>query len=201
MKEDILEQMTYDWLVSQPGIFAKLNVKFKPTEEMLGYNKSKHRVPSDIDILATNLVDSNAPILSVTCKSWQTGFNADYFSKNLISNPDKEIGGKPIWKHFRELVDNLWNIAFIKSIKNEVGDFQKLNYILAITKFEGQSNSHHFINNDSFKNIFKENGIDVNFQIITVKEMTESILNRTNNTLEPTDFARLMQVLKAGKVI
>ncbi|EMY60654.1 hypothetical protein [Leptospira terpstrae] len=201
MKEDILEQMTYDWLVSQPGIFAKLNIKFKPTADILGYNNSKHSVPSDIDILAKNLIDPAAPILSVTCKSWQSGFNADYFSQNLISNRDKEIGGKPIWKHFRELVDNIWNLAFIKSIKNEVGEFQKLHYILAITKFEGQSNAQHFVNNDSFLKIFKENGIDVTFQILTVKEMADSILNRTNNTLEPTDFARLIQVLKAGGVI
>lgn len=54
MKEDILEQITEDYFVSQPGYFVKSNLKYRPDPSIDGYNATYDSVHSDIDVVAIN---------------------------------------------------------------------------------------------------------------------------------------------------
>lgn len=47
MKEDILEQLVEDWLVSEEGWFVKHNIKYRPHKNYAGYEPKKDSVHSD----------------------------------------------------------------------------------------------------------------------------------------------------------
>ena len=73
MKEDILEQIVDDWLISKEGAFTKHNVKFRPDSGRDDYNSKDDSSYSDIDILAVHVLSEipNQKVSIVSCKSWQ----------------------------------------------------------------------------------------------------------------------------------
>lgn len=115
MKEDILEQLVDGYFLRKPATFTKQNVKFKPEKAEItrlpSTERSKSTVPSDIDVLAIHLKNSEAERVSVvSCKSWQTGFDVDFWYEHL-SDPEKryrKVGTGQAWKKFRELTEPLW---------------------------------------------------------------------------------------------
>jgi hypothetical protein len=76
MKEDILEQITADYL-NLYGYFTLTNVKFHPSKNELGYVSRQDSVNSDIDVIGFNpLKAAPEKVIAVSCKSWQGGFYA-----------------------------------------------------------------------------------------------------------------------------
>lgn len=76
MKEDILEQIVDDWLLTKEATFTKSNIKFKPDHLAHDYSKRSDSNHSDIDILAVHLNGKGKKAVTVvTCKSWQNGFD------------------------------------------------------------------------------------------------------------------------------
>jgi hypothetical protein len=76
MKEDVLEQIVDDYLQFK-GYFTTHNVRFKPRLDHADYVGDQDRVPSDVDVVGYHPgLTGVARVMVVTCKAWQTGFNA-----------------------------------------------------------------------------------------------------------------------------
>ncbi len=203
MKEDILEQAVDDWLLSQEGVFTKHNVKFKPDENRRDFKKLEDSVNSDIDILAVNTNKKGvARVTAVTCKSWQAGINLKNWANDLINNPCKKLGNREVWKSCRELVIHKWSKAFVDTIKKETNS-NEFTYMIVCTKLVGDADKSHFENNNIFLSNFKKAG--AKNPVIKVKTFAEIYQDykdrKKGQTLESTQFGRLLQVIKASGVI
>jgi hypothetical protein len=205
MKEDILEQVFDDWLLSQDCTFTKHNVKFKPNLEHEDYNSKKDSVNSDIDVLGVHLDKTGVSRVSaVSCKSWQAGFNPQSMYNNLLNNPNLISGGREIWKAFRELVNPKWGKAFSNKIYEETGS-KDFTYYLFVTQLVGRDieksklefeKCEHFINN--LKYDFES---QIEIKIMTFKEVYEGhYKTRDKKTLEATELGRLMQIIRASGI-
>ncbi|MBX3163211.1 MAG: hypothetical protein KF900_01915 [Bacteroidetes bacterium] len=205
MKEDVLEQIIEDWLLSQSGTFTKHNVKYRPSKTELDYNSKADSSHSDIDVLAVHLNESGKKRVSVvSCKSWQQGFNPMSWHDALINNPsDKKFANKKVWKSFRELVIPKWSNAFREKIYEETQSYD-FTYYIAIAKLSGGKEAEVyksvFETEKSFLSLLKKNtNSKVEIKIITVNELLDEFFNKPNSTtLEATLVGRFMQVLKAS---
>lgn len=209
MKEDILEQIIDDWLLSQEGIFTKHNVKYRPDKKSNDYDSKTDSSFSDIDILSYNTrEESYERVCVVNCKSWQHGFDIKYFLENLTVNPNTKYGNKEIWKFFRELVVPKWTKAFVDKIKDETNS-SSFTYMIACTKFKGSEEKiklakKEFVSNDIFHNNFKNAGADVKIIIKSFDEIFDDYFKKIDksnlHTLEATEVGRLLQLIKASGV-
>ena len=203
MKEDILEQIIDDWLLSQHNTFTKHNVKFRPDETSIGYNSKTDSSYSDIDIIAIHLDKSSKEKVSVvSCKSWQHGFDPKYWHNKLTNHPNHIISGKEAWKALRELVEPKWSKPFRDKIFNETKSYD-FTYYLAVTKLIGKEAEKFklaFENEKMFINNLKhDNQSKVEIKIITFKEIFLEYFDRGDSkTLEATTVGRLLQVVKAS---
>jgi hypothetical protein len=215
MKEDILEQMVDDWLLTQSATFTKHNLKYKPLNTDEGFNSNSDAVNSDIDVLAVNLNKTGAErVRVISCKSYQYGFNPEHWF-HLLSlegavGKDKIVSGRPAWKHHRELCIPKWGKALARKVKEETmsSDFT---WILVVTKLQGENAIHwknKFESNSSFiENLKLDATSSIKIEIITVSELVKEYLERTTNagiristTVESTQFGRLLQVLTAAEI-
>lgn len=210
MKEDILEQLVDGYFLRKPATFTKHNVKFKPTKEDISHldtkTKSKFSVSSDIDVLAVHLNEKKEKRVSViSCKSWQDGFNIDFFYEHLIDEEKRNVrvGTSDPWKKFRELVEPNWAKAFREKVYTETNSFD-FTYYIAITKVK--KNKGLKIN--EFKNckLFLDNLSDkgrnkVKIEFITLEDMLTEIFNeKSDTTIEATEIGRFMQLIKAAEL-
>ena len=209
MKEDILEQIVEDWLIARNGCFVKHNVKFRPNKEEEGYITNQDAVHSDIDILAIDINKKGKDkVYAVTCKSWQSGFNAklwlDELEKN-ISDIEKKNYGREKWKYFRELAVDKWTKAFVDEINKQTGT-KSFTYIIACTKIvNNKGNEKEKIeNSEIFLERFKRAGADVKIEIITfneiVKEYLERLERKETNFVESTEIGRLLQLIYSSGI-
>ncbi len=203
MKEDVLEQIVDDWLLSQKGTFTKHNVKFRPDSDRDDYNSKTDSSYSDIDILAIHTHGvSNQKVSVVSCKSWQHGFSPKNWSNILTLHPCNKAGGREAWKFFRELVIPKWTEAFVQKIEEETNQTEFIYYI-ACTKIEGEDNRKYFEENKKLLNNLKDAGVKRPLiKIITFEEIFSDYFKRSNKqTLEATEIGRLLQLIKASKVL
>ncbi len=189
MKEDILEQLVDDYL-QQNGYFTRLNVKFKPSEEAIGYLAKKDSANSDIDVIGLNphLRGANR-VWVVNCKSWQSGVNLTHWISGI--EEDKVLNGKNAWKTFRELADTKWANAFIAKIEELTGT-RSFTYVTAVTKLIGDKSK--WVEHEKFRKNLDGNPI----KILTVKEILDYMNKKTAKTVAPSDVGRLLQVIKAS---
>jgi len=204
MKEDILEQVVDDWFLSQDGVFTKHNVKFRPSEGHKDYQKSADSSFSDIDVLAYNILAKGYDRVSaVTCKSWQSGFNPEWWARNLKTNPDASISGRSAWKFFRELVVPKWTDAFVQAVRSQTGQ-SRFTYYVVCARLYGNTNKLVFEANRDFKDAFDRCGANVRIRIRTFKELYNDYFSRVadnpRTTLEATQVGRLLQLIKASGV-
>lgn len=208
MKEDILEQIVDSWFLRQVSTFTKHNVKYKPSKEVVDKMdakvKSKYSVSSDIDVIAVHLDKIGVEKVSViSCKSWQEGFDIDFFYKNLGENgdPEKKVGTGPAWKKFREIYDPIWAKAFRDKVFEETKSHD-FTYYVAVTKFKNEKKNllMDFINCEKFISNLNNNGTyNVRIKFLTMEEMVKPILEEpTTTTLEATEIGRFMQLIKAA---
>ncbi|MFK7817306.1 MAG: hypothetical protein AB8G99_01195, partial [Planctomycetaceae bacterium] len=134
MKEDILEQLTDDYLQAR-GYFTRHNIKFAPDSNHPEFNSRKDSNHSDIDVVGFNPTLSGPErVLAVSCKSWQSGFHPARRIKKMQDGGI--IGGRKAWKAFRELAKPKWAEAFRDKIYQLTGSHE-LTYVTAVTKVKG----------------------------------------------------------------
>lgn len=205
MKEDILEQAVDDWLISQPGTFTKHNVKFKPSIDDPEFKQGSDAVNSDIDVLAIHAKKKGIQHVSaVSCKSWQGGFSPEFWYTKLKSNKNAVIGGRAIWKTFREISNRKWGYALASKIFQETGS-KNFTFYFVVTKLNGKNlkeSIKKFENDSDFiKNLKYDSNSKVEIKILTFKEIfDEHFMRRNAKTLEATELGRLIQILKAAGV-
>lgn len=205
MKEDILEQLVDSYFLRKPATFTKHNVKFRPdltglsTEE-----KRKYSVHSDIDVIAVQFKDAGEKEVSViSCKSWQSGFDVRFFYENLskLENHVVRVGTGPIWKKFRELVDEKWAKGFRDAVFRETRTYD-FTYYIAVTKLINENRVDDFKKCTLFLENLKENLTSkVQIEFITLEKMIMEIFGEENSTkVESTEIGRFIQLLKAAEI-
>jgi hypothetical protein len=210
MKEDILEQLVDNYFLRQPATFTKHNVKFKPDSVDIDHlgnsDKSKYSVPSDIDVLAVHLNEKGGKEVSaISCKSWQSGFDIDFFYEHLIDEEKRKVrvGTSELWKKFRELVEPNWSKAFRDTIYKETNTYN-FTYYIAVTKIKKNKDTkiEDFMNCPLFlKNLSNNNKSTVKIKFLTLKEMFQKIFDeKSNTTIESTEIGRLIQLMKAANI-
>ncbi len=209
MKEDILEQLVDGYFLRQQSTFTKHNVKYKPKKEdvddLTVKDRSQYSVPSDIDVMAVHFDKPGVVRVSVvSCKSWQSGFDLDFFYKNLGGLGDKNVrvGTGEAWKKFRELTEEKWAKAFREKIFKETQS-KSFTYYIAITKFKGvkyEKSIKAFENCELFiKNLSGNGEFDVQIKFLTLEEIMKNILGpEMNTTIESTEIGRFLQLIKAA---
>ncbi len=194
MKEDILEQLVCDYFETK-GYFTQCNVKFKPVASDEGYEPKQHGVHSDIDVLGYNpKLNGKDRVIAVSCKSWQEGFSPDWVI-NAISKKSN-LGGREVWRSFRELVDIKWSRAFRKVVRDQTG-VDEFVYYTAVTKLDKNANKKAWEENPDFKSMLP--GCDI--KLITLPEMVKSISDKMTKTVANSDLGRTIQLLKAAGML
>lgn len=181
MKEDILEQIVEDWLISKSSTFTKTNVKFKPGSAEIDFHSKSHSNSSDIDIIAVNLKEDGVErVTVVSCKSWQGGFNCEDWVKLLTATEESTLinrGNKAAWKYFRELVKPIWAKAFVEKIFEETGQ-RSFRYILAVTKLVKKSNKDCFETCQKFYDTLSNAGAEkVEIELKTIQQILDDYSN------------------------
>lgn len=211
MKEDILEQIAEDFYSKRVGYFTKHNIKYRPSKEEPTYIAKYDSVHSDIDLIIIDTHKRNK-IITVSCKSWQGGFNISKF-KNTLENalnkqPSKTPGKRDDWCAFRELCIHRWTNSFLKILRNElnVADTQKieLEYVILCTKITKESlkNKSDFENSEAIKKYFKQKKVNLKLKIITIDETIAEILKiikeKDTPYVENTHLSRTLQLMIAS---
>jgi len=207
MKEDILEQLVDGYFLRKPKTFTKHNVKFKPSVEdissLTNLEKSKYSVSSDIDVIAVHLGEEyENKVSAISCKSWQDGFDIDFFYEHLTdeNKKKKRVGTSEAWKKFRELVEPTWAKAFRDKVFYETGSYD-FTYYIAITKIKKNKSKKidEFRNCNLFIDNLSNNGQNnVKIEFLTLEDMLSELLNeKTNTTIESTEIGRFIQLIKA----
>lgn len=205
MKEDILEQLVDSYFLRKPATFTKHNVKYRPDlSKMEVYEKKKYSVHSDIDVIAIHVNEKEQRRVSiVSCKSWQNGFDVDYFFENLsdINKHSVKVGTGPIWKKFRELVDIRWAKGFRDAVFQETGSYD-FTYYIAVTKLTKTSKINDFQECPFFLENLKEsfeNKVVIKF--LSLDKMMKEIFKEEHSTkVESTEIGRFIQLIKAAGI-
>ena len=133
-------------------------------------------------------------MMVITCKSWQDGFEIAGMARSLLTDPPNEmIGGKPAWKHFRELVVPKWSAAFLSAVKSATNT-EEFIHVTAITAATDINEKSVWENEPRFKAALKENPL----RIVTLSEMLEHISAQLGTTVASSQFSRTIQLIKAA---
>ncbi len=195
MKEDILEQLVEDWLQSR-GYFTRANLKFKPSPNHPEYNSQKDNQASDIDVLGIHPHLTGADsVMVVGCKSWQDGFDIFGMVKALVSEPDRRVGNKEAWKHFRELVVPKWTESFLEAVKNATNS-GVFTYVTALTIACDEHNKALWENNPKFGTALRGNPL----RIVTLHDMLTEVFSKLGTTVESSQFSRTLQLIKSAGI-
>jgi hypothetical protein len=134
MKEDVLEEVVDDYLKFL-GYFTRHNVSFKPSLTHPDYVANQDRVPSDVDVIGVHPKKRGVDrVIVVSCKSWQSGFDADRTLQLLKTGG--RIGKREAWRSFREVWVPKWSEALIDTVDELVGT-RRFAYRIAITHLKG----------------------------------------------------------------
>jgi hypothetical protein len=191
MKEDVLEQIVDDYLQLK-GYFTIHNVKFKPSSDHPHYVATEDRVASDVDVVGLHPTKRGVDrVWVVSCKAWQSGFDADRKLKELrreVRNPKRAT-----WRYFRELWVPKWAEAFRDEIQDRT-NATKFRYSIAVTKLKGDARAW---NADS---TISSNLAGNPFSFLTLETMWTEYLESIGTTPQPSAIGRLAQLLKAAGV-
>jgi hypothetical protein len=203
MTEDILEQLVDGWFKRKPSTFTKHNVKYRPDlEGMDKKDKKKYSVHSDMDVLAIDLSDTIPKVFVVNCKSWQGGFDVEWWYNKLsnVRNHIDKKSGKQHWKPFREITNDIWAKAFRDKIMEETHSIN-FTYCIAVTRLDHEEMADTFKNCDFFLKKLKgtDKNANVTIKFLTLKYLADSIMGEMKNTaVESTEIGRFLQLIKAA---
>ena len=193
-KEDILEQIVEEYLISK-GYFVRHNLKFLPTKGHRDYIAREDVNHSDIDVLGFHPTKKGPDrIWAVSCKSWQSGFNAESWLTNIQQK--KTVNGRPAWKHFRELCSEKWTEGFIKAVHNATGSNQ-FTHVVAVAKLTGASDAREkWEQHLPFKKAIRDNKLKVISFVEMVREMEQGL----SRTLAGSEVGRLLQMFAVAGI-
>ena len=189
MKEDVLEQVVDDYLQFN-GYFTTHNVRFRPRSDHPEYKSRQDSVASDVDVVGYNPhLRGVGRVVVVSCKSWQTGFDATAKLAELRGerkNPKKET-----WRHFRELWVPRWSEAFRARVEELTGE-STFSYRIAVTRLKGDAAA--WPDDPTIRTNLA--GCSVGF--LTLEEMWATMLDELTTTPAASEIGRLAQLLKAA---
>ena len=189
MKEDVLEQVVDDYLQFK-GYFTTHNVRFRPRIDHPEYVSQQDSVASDVDVVAYNPNLSGVQrVVVVSCKSWQTGFDAS--AKLAELRGTKKNPKRSTWRHFREPWVPRWSEAFCAQIEALTGE-SVFSYRIAVTRLKGDAVAW---SEDATINANLP-GCSVGF--LTLEEMWATMLDGLTTTPAASEIGRLAQLLKAA---
>ena len=191
MKEDILEQMVDEYL-QHKGYFTRHNLKFRPSKDHVEHNTRADAVHSDIDVVGFHpLLRGPRRVIAVSCKSWQQGFNPQYWCDAI--KQDKNVAGRKAWRGFRELTSPKWAEAFRTEIQRVTGA-TAFTYITAVTRLTANANRTCWEQNSMFRKNLAGNTI----RLLTFEEMLNEIFGDINQTVASSQLGRMLQLIKAS---
>jgi hypothetical protein len=189
MKEDVLEQVVDDYLKFR-GYFTIHNVSFKPSVAAADYEASKDRVPSDVDVVGFHPREGGIDkIVVVSCKSWQSGFDADYWLDLLKG--EKKVGKRYAWQSFRELWVPKWSQAFRDKVYELTGA-RVFAYRIAVTDLRGSTDA--WSENPRIAQTLP--GCSVGF--LPLSTIWATLLTELTTRPAASEIGRLAQLLKAA---
>ena len=193
MKEDVLEQLTDDYLMHE-GYFTRHNIKFRPDKKKTEkYDQKKDSVPSDIDVIGIH-PHHHGPkrVLVANCKAWQEGFDLAYNLKQLRKAQGK-ISGREAWKSFRELMIPKWSTAFREKIKEVTGS-SEFTYLLVVTFLRKPNDRSIWENDNEFREAIGGNPL----RILTLSEILDTLSASITTTPAASEIGRVLQLIKAA---
>lgn len=191
MKEDVLEQVVDDYLQLN-GYFTIHNVRFKPSPDHPKYVQRNDSVTSDVDVVGLHPIKKGVNrVWVVSCKAWQSGFNADAKLRELRG--EAKGGKRETWRYFRELWVPKRSEAFREEIKART-NATKFKYSIAVTRLKGDGDAW----NADPK--IRENLGGNPFSFLTLEEMWTEYLETVGTTPQPSEIGRLAQLLKAAGI-
>ena len=189
MKEDVLEQVVDDYLQTQ-GYFTTHNVRFNPRKDHPNYVSNKDSVPSDVDVVGLHPRRTGTDrVMVVSCKSWQTGFDATRILAQLrgqVPNPKRAQELR-----FRELWLPKWAQGFRQRIEELTGQ-SEFTYCLAVTHVKGDTAAW------SQDPTIRENLAGNPLRFLPLETMWSQVLAAVTTTPASSEFGRLAQLLKAA---
>lgn len=199
MKEDVLEQVTSDFLQLE-GYFTQMNVRYGPDKTHAKYEAVRHSVASDLDVLAyrPNDPDPLSRVLAVSCKAWQEGLSPTTFL-NIFSGRTK--GGSAMNRHtFKELLEPMWAEAFRAKVA-QLTRQPEFTYVIAVTRLPQNCDPIESAARWMEVPEIADHLRGATLRFLTLTEMWNTIVERTTTTLAPSDLGRLAQLLKAAGVL
>jgi hypothetical protein len=188
-KEDILEQIVEEYLIHQ-GYFIQRNIKYRPDRSDPEYLSKRDSVHSDIDVLAFNpCKPPDTQVLAFNIKSYQNGFDFEAVIKQIETN--RVVRGREAILGFRELCIPRWSRAFLNAVRSRT-NVEKFTYVLAVTLPKGDPSV--WINHHSFIEAMDGN----NLQVLSLRQMIETIEPQLTTTLAATDIGRTLQLFRAA---
>ncbi len=188
MKEDVLEQIVDDYLQMQ-GYFTTHNVRFNPPKDQ-DYVTRDESVPSDIDVVGLHPLRTGADrVMVVSCKSWQSGFDAPRILAQLrgeAPNPKRRAELR-----FRELWMPQWAQGFRQKITEITGE-SVFTYCLAVTWLRGDGPG--WSSDPTIRRCLGGNPL----RFLTLEEMWGGVLGKVTTTPASSEMGRLAQLLKAA---
>jgi hypothetical protein len=189
VKEDVLEQVVDDYLQFN-GYFTSHNVRFRPRFDHPEYVSQQDSVASDVDVVAYNpRLSGMDRVMVVSCKSWQTGFDAT--AKLAELRGERKNPKRATWRHFRELWVPRWSEAFRAQIEALTGE-SSFAYRVAVTRLKGDAAA--WPDDPTIKANLP--GCSVGF--LTLEEMWATMLDELTTTPAASEIGRLAQLLKAA---
>jgi hypothetical protein len=189
MKEDVLEQIVDDYLKFR-SYFTMHNIGFKPSRDHPEYVSQQDSVASDVDVIALNPRRRGRDrVIVVSCKSWQSGFDADLNLARLRG--EKRDTKRATWRRFRELWVPKWSEAFLTTVDDLTG-VRRFSYRIAVTRLENATTSW-----DEDPTI-AANLPGCSIEFLTLQEMWTTMLAELTTRPAASEMGRLVQLLKAA---
>ena len=200
MTEDILEQIGADWLLSNPGTFIKTNLKYRPLPTSKEYNQNQDQIHSDIDIISINISKLDT-IKVFNCKSWLDGFDCRKFLEKLNDEKGRQsmYGGKPIWKHFRELTSEKWADAFIARLLKENPHAKQIEYYVLCIKSKNKEIASEWIELPVIQQVFRDKKLKIcKIGCKDLNDIIKGIAPPEPGTVVNSHIGRTLQILSAA---
>lgn len=191
MKEDILEQIAADYL-NLSGYFIRTNIKYRPSETDPEWDGRQDGVPSDIDVIGFNpLMLPPRRVVAISCKSWQSGFWAQW-EIDAIADRSRKVSGRERWKAYRELASPKWARAFRNKILELTGE-SEFEYWIVCTRFCDPENEKAWTLNAEFRR-----NLTPHLRIVSLDTIFRDTVRQTGTTPANSELGRLIQLLKVA---
>jgi|SRR5664280_127730 len=189
MKEDVLEQVADDYLQFL-GYLTTHNLRFKPSKDHPDYKSKLDSVTSDVDVVGYNPnLNGNERVVVVSCKAWQSGFNAPVVLSQLRGEAKNPV--RPRMLQFRELWIPKWAEAFVDEIEKLTGT-DRFTYMLAVTRLKGDPTGWE--TDETIQRNLRGNP----FRFLPLETMWSHVLEEVTTTPAASEIGRLAQILKAA---